>query len=367
MTSTELQFFPSRTIAIYMAKMFVTRTFAVLGGLVVILMMLDLLGESGKILAQPGNGEGELWFYVSLRVPQLIERFLPFSALLGTLVALGGMNANSEIISMKAAGVSAHQILAPLLFASLIIGALLFLFNERVVGPAYATLSAWESVEYGRIPDSGGGIRNVWVRDGDDLINARLVTGRGERTRLEDVSVYDRTGGALESIVTAPSATFTGQGWRLRDATRFDVDANLETALGEPLVGAGVTPDQFTLANIEARSLNFGELRAAIADLQAAGRPTVSLEAGLWHKISGPLSTLLMPLLGAVAGFGLARSGQLFVRAIIGMALGFTYFVADNFALAMGNIGAYPPLLAAWAPFFLFLMIGEAVLIRTEE
>ena len=57
----------------------------------------------------------------------------------------------------------------------------------------------------------------------------------------------------------------------------------------------------------------------------------------------------------------------LFVRVVVGMALGFTYFVADNFALAMGNIGAYPPLLAAWAPFLLFLLIGEAVLIRTEE
>ena len=93
----------------------------------------------------------------------------------------------------------------------------------------------------------------------------------------------------------------------------------------------------------------------------------MSLEASLWHKLSGPLSAVLMPLLGAVAGFGLARSGKLFVRAVIGMALGFTYFVADNFALAMGNLGAYPPLLAAWAPFLLFLLIGETVLVRTEE
>ena len=55
------------------------------------------------------------------------------------------------------------------------------------------------------------------------------------------------------------------------------------------------------------------------------------------------------------------------MRAVIGMALGFAYFVADNFGLAMGNLGAYPPLLAAWGPFFLFLLIGEAVLIQTEE
>ncbi len=50
-----------------------------------------------------------------------------------------------------------------------------------------------------------------------------------------------------------------------------------------------------------------------------------------------------MPLLGAVAAFGLARSGQLLIRAIIGMGLGFAYFVLDNAALAMGNFGGYPP------------------------
>src|SRR3546814_6454901 len=76
--------------------------------------------------------------------------------------------------------------------------------------------------------------------------------------------------------------------------------------------------------------------------LPAALPSSKTLEGALWHKLSGPLSAMLMPILGAVAAFGLARSGKLFVRAVIGMALGFTYFVADNFALAMGSLGAYP-------------------------
>ena len=101
--------------------------------------------------------------------------------------------------------------------------------------------------------------------------------------------------------------------------------------------------------------------------LSAAGRNSDELRTVWWHKIAGPLSAVLMPILGAIAAFGLARSGQLFVRALIGMALGFAYFVVDNAALAMGSFGGYPPLLAAWAPFFLFLLIGETVLIRTEE
>jgi lipopolysaccharide export system permease protein len=55
------------------------------------------------------------------------------------------------------------------------------------------------------------------------------------------------------------------------------------------------------------------------------------------------------------------------LRATIGMALGFAYFIADNVSVALGNYGAYPPFLAAWAPFRLFLLIGEFVLIRQEE
>jgi lipopolysaccharide export system permease protein len=107
------------------------------------------------------------------------------------------------------------------------------------------------------------------------------------------------------------------------------------------------------------RRARFWTLNQRIAELERpAARPTRRAPAW-WHKISGPLSTVLMPLLAAVAAFGLARSGQVLLRAAIGMALGFAYFVVDNFSLALGNVGAYPPLLAAWAPFLLFLLIGE--------
>jgi lipopolysaccharide export system permease protein len=121
------------------------------------------------------------------------------------------------------------------------------------------------------------------------------------------------------------------------------------------------------LAMVDPTLIYFWRLMRRIAARGAAGRPTDEARSGLAHKVSGPLSTLLMPLLAAVAAFGLARSGQVLVRAVLGMALGFAYFVADNFSLAMGNVGAYPPLVAAWAPFLLFLLIGEAVLVRTEE
>jgi lipopolysaccharide export system permease protein len=354
-------------IALYMAKTFLLRTLAVLGGLVLVLMALDLLGESGKILAKPGNGDEQLWKYVSLRIPMLVSRFLPFSVLLGTLITLATLNQNSEIVSMKAAGISAHQIIAPLILASVGVAAISFAFNERVVTRAAATLSAWEAVEYGRVPPSTGVSSNVWVRGGEDLILVRQVSGKRETTRLQGLTIYRREGSTLASSIRAESGEPAEGGWLLRNAQVFDVERNLVEKRPSMIALQGVSTDQFTLARVSADEQDFWTLRDSIEELKFAGRPTAALEAALWHKISGPLSALLMPLLAGVAAFGLARSGQLFVRAIIGMGLGFTYFVADNFALAMGDFGAYPPLLAAWGPFALFLLIGETVLIRTEE
>jgi len=362
-----ISFFASRTITLYMARIFLVRFAAVLAALVIVLMALDLLGESGDILAYPGNGDAQLWLYATLRTPQIIARFLPFAALLATLITFVTLNQNSEIISMKAAGVSAHQILAPLVVASLGVGIVSFMFNERVVARATATLTAWQDADYGPIPRDRGIVPNVWVRDGDDLIHAVAVQGRGTQARLDSVTIYDRDGGRLISIVEGARAVQVAGGWRLQNATRFDVSRGVTTPMPAFDFARGVTADRFTLSNVDPASKSLLQLRSAIADLEAAGRPTGPLRAGLWHKLSGPLSAVLMPLLAAVAAFGLARSGHLFIRAVIGMALGFAYFVADNFALAMGNLGAYPPFLAAWAPFLLFLLIGETVLIRTEE
>jgi lipopolysaccharide export system permease protein len=364
-----LSFFPSRRLALYMVRLFLTRSLAVLFALILVLETLDLLGEAGKIMAVPGNGDAALWHYVMLRIPLLISRFLPFSVLLGTLIAFVGLNQNSEVVAMKAAGLSAHQILAPLVVASIGIAAVLFAFNEGVVVNSARHVNAWSDNDYKPIPPASGMVSNVWLLQGDDLIRAGIASGRGRGMKLHRVSIYDRTGGVLQRVINAKTATpdQAGGDWVLRGVQVYDASQNVIRNFPDMKALAGVQPEQFTIAKVDPTELDYWTLKQRIGDLQAAGRPTDEARAGLAHKLSQPLSILLMPLLAAVAAFGLARSGQVLLRAVTGMALGFAYFVADNFSLAMGNAGAYPPIIAAWAPFFLFLLIGEAVLVRTEE
>src|SRR5436309_6219589 len=191
-----VKLFPSRQVALYTIRLFLTRSLAVLVALVLVLMTLDLLGESGKILAVPGNGDAELWRYVGLRIPLLVSRFLPFSVLLGTLIAFVGLNQHSEVVAMKAAGLSAHQILAPLVVASIGVAAVLFAFNELVVVNSTREVTAWSDNDYKPVPPSSGMVSNVWVMNGDDLVHAGVAGG--QPFTAQGIEFFDRSGGVLQ-------------------------------------------------------------------------------------------------------------------------------------------------------------------------
>ena len=361
-------FFPSRTLTWYLGKTFIVRILAVLLMLVLVLQMLDLLSQSGKILAYPGNGQAELLRYVGLRLPQLVAKFLPYSVLLATILTLSGFSQNSEVVAMKAAGLSAHQILAPLILTAAVISGASLAFNERIVTRASASLKAWDEAKFGPIPEDKTRRANVYLNDGNDVMLISRIEGAGPGAVLRGVSFYERDPqGRMVRTYRAPMARYANPGWQLTDVRRFDVGAIQAATLPTATIAPDIKPSQLFVRRVDPDAQPLQELSRSIDALKGEGRRTAELEGKWWHKISGPLAAVLMPLLGAVAGFGLARSGQMFARAVIGMSLGFAYFVVENTALAMGGFGGYPPLLAAWGPFVLFALLGETVLIRTEE
>jgi lipopolysaccharide export system permease protein len=359
---------PSKTLGWYMAKMFLVRFLAFLLGLCLILQVLDLLNETDRILRGSPDTPGVLWQYVGWRLPQLISLFTPFAVLLATLLTFASLNQNSEITIMRAAGLSPHQILTPLFLATGVIALVHFAFNDSILMNANANLNAWKKIDYRPLPKTNDGGSQVWFKDGNRIISARDVKMVSGQVTMAQVTIYNRPNGiSLASTITAPIATLRGGAIELARATETNLTNYEKTVRDLVRIPLEIPPQRFVAASVNADRTRFLELRTAISQLEEGGQATDTLKASLYHKISGPLSSILMPLLGAVAAFGVARSGKLFVRVVAGMFLGFAYFVADNFMMAMGQFGAAPPLLAAWAPFLLFLCVGEAVIYRTEE
>lgn len=184
---------PSLTLSLYIAKMYAARFIGMLLGLISILQLLDLMAVSDTIMAAEGATGDEIARYVSLRLPQLLSQFIPFSALLATLMTLASLNQHSEIIIMKAAGLSAHRILFPLGVPCLMIFLAHFAFNETVVWDGNAELQYWQdndfTVDLPPPPDYAKKIRMV---DGNTLIMAKAVTRTGEAILIDKVSLYNR-------------------------------------------------------------------------------------------------------------------------------------------------------------------------------
>src|SRR3546814_9151418 len=100
---------------------------------------------------------------------------------MGTIITLVTLNQNSEVISIKAAGLSAHQVLAPLLLSSIAVAAISFAFDERIVTRSTTALSEWQNVDYGPVPRDSGTKTKVWIREGGPIIRGGTCVGRGGR------------------------------------------------------------------------------------------------------------------------------------------------------------------------------------------
>lgn len=358
-----------RTLSRYLARAYLVRFLVLALGISLVLQVLDMLNASEDILAVEGATYASLGYYIQLRLPQLISEFIPFSALLAALLSYATLNQHSEIVVMKAAAMSPWRIVAPLIAVSVLIAVTHFIFNEAVVVKYSAALKQWEDRNY-VMDDSPTPVSTTrtWVVDGNNLVEVKSVARNGPILVIDNLTQYERNAsGGLTGVLKADFAVYRDDQWTLFDARRFDLGNQQVTPLPKIEWESSIPPERFLDLAVSADSVSFGELYSAMNRLEKDGYPVRTLAASLHHKVAGPLATVIMPLLAAFAAFGVVRSGGLFIRSVAAMGLGFTYFVVDNLMLAMGQFGRVPPSVAAWAPLALFLALGLAVIVYTEE
>ena len=351
----------------YIAKTFLVRFLILLLGISVIMQALDVLSQSGDILAADGATTASLWRFTIIRYPQMISNVVAFSALLAALVTLANLAQHSEVVVMQSSGLSAFRIIFPMMGVCAGVAIVHFILNE--------TLVVNSNKEYERWKASGFAVGNTtlppppsdaWAVDGNTRVRVQAVQRNG--TILDGVTLYDLgSDGKVKSLTAAPFAAYANGQWTLFDVTRFTLADNSVTTEPKMAWNTTIPPERFRALAVEPDTVPIGELQETVEQLEGEGLAANRLTAWLHHKIAGPLGTILMPLLAAIAGFGVMRSGALFLRVIAGMAFGFSYFVVDNLLLAVGQFGTVPPVLAAWSPFFLFLFLGCSVLFYTEE
>lgn len=352
----------------YVGRLFTVRFVGLLLFFVIVLQMLDLLNRSEAITAAAGAGPDSIARYIALRAPQIASQFTPFAALLAIVVTLSSLNLSSEIVVMRAAGMSVHRVLRPIGVACFVIAAAHFVFHESLVVPRTAELEYWEAnkFEVGLKHDASTRTNLKLLLDGE-IVAAASAARTNEGVRLSNVTVYELdAAGLAQRVIEARAALFGEGGWRLIDAKTPGPERASASVASMPWA-TSLDPETLFALSLNPDRAGMATLVRQIGQLDRDGADSGAAVTSLLSRFSKPMATLIMPLLGAIAGFGVSRQGNQLVRATGGAALGFLYFVAENLMLAIGKLGAVPPMLGAFFPFALFLVVGFAILLAMEN
>lgn len=353
----------------YVGRLFVIRFLGLLAFFVIVLQMLDLLNESEKILKVEGAGWRSMADYVALRLPEIISQFTPFAALLAIVLTLAVLNHTSEITVMRAAGMSVQRVILPIGVVCAIIAATHLVFHEAVVVKSAEKLNYWEANDYAlNLPPDGGARTNLRLNYEGDFISAGSAARVGNAVFLNDLTIYDRDqSGLIDQVTEARAARYENHEWRLYGVRRMNVQDQTVTEETSAPWSTHLDPDFLFSLTLDPDRTTLGELWRKISQLRDDKAETRAAMTSFLGRFSKPLATLVMPLLGAIAGFGVHRQGVLLTRAVTGAGLGFGYFVAENLSLAIGKLGAVPAVIGAFFPFAMFMVVGFSILLAMEN
>jgi lipopolysaccharide export system permease protein len=334
------------------------------------LQLLDILGSADDIFERHGAGVLPLLYHMLLRLPELSMAALPFSVLVAALLVLAKFANNNEVLALKAAGVSYYGLLAAFLPAAILVAVAYFLLTDQLAPAASRALSAWNVEASGGPKDpvvQPSGAAN-WLRDGQTRVRVGAIAREGQR--LLDVTLFicDERGNLIQRV-RAPEARYEDGAWTLADAEILDIDAQPggdTVKVFNWVWETSLSPGQFVDMTAPAPTLGVAELLRFVESPEQGNRPVNVYETWMHKRLATPFTVFLMILLSAPVAQRFQRQRSIAMELSIGMGLGFLFFVTDGLLLALGEAGALPPAVAAWAPMLLFASLGATTLVRME-
>jgi lipopolysaccharide export system permease protein len=310
-----------------------------------------------------------------LQAPAIILLLLPFIFLFGVMAAFVTLNRRSELIAMRAAGVSAWRFIAPAAVAAFLIGVI----DVAMLNPIAADLNgryedARAAIEEGP-PGRGGGPNAIWLRQGDEhtqiVIHARSHDMEGGVVHLHGVSLFVQnvtTGGALQFTrrIEAAEARLDPGFWRLSDV--HEAKPGTDSVRSETLSIPSTLDRSTAMEKFAAKdAVGFWRLPETIERAESAGFSSAPYRLRYQELLATPLLFAGMSVLAAAFSLRLMRLGGLAGLAGAGVALGFGIFFFDRLCGALGGADVIPPVLAGWAPPAIALLAGFTLLCYTED
>lgn len=346
-------------------------TIALLGVLASILL-IDLVEQMRTVGTRTELTVLEALRLTLLKTPMLIEQTLPFVMLAGAMMAIIGLNRSSELVAMRAAGISAWRFLAPSAFVGVMLGLIVITTLNPLGAYLYRIFEGEKSDQLSEHTSSAGADNGVWIRQGDGnaqvVIHADGVADNGSTLTGATFIFFEVREEALRFTrrIRAERAELKPGFWQLTNLveatpggrptrqTHLAIPSSLDAT---ELINRFVTP----------ATLSFWALPSFIGEARTAGFTPTRYELKWQSLLAYPLLLAAMAVLGAAFSLQLQRLGNLARWGAAGVGVGLFLFFYSQLAGAFAMTQTVPPAIAAWSAPVAGIFIGLAIVAFMED
>ena len=296
--------------------------------------------------------------YFLYLLPHILMLLVPISVLIATLVTLGLLDKTNQVLALKACGVSVYRIIMPVLTLALIVSGFVFVIQEYILPYANQRQDNLRNTIKGHPVQTYYQLGRSWIFGRENqLYNYNYFDS--DRDVFAEMSIFqlDIKGNRIFQHIYAKRAAWNAASgsWKLYDGWQrtFKADGLEFSTFDEKSSSITEEPNYFEEEVKESSKMTYLELRDYIQGLQQRGFEVDHLKTELYKKISFPVVSFIMSILGVPFAFSIGRRGALYGVAV-GVLLGIVYWGTIGVFGILGSNGLLSPVLAAWGPNLLF-------------
>jgi len=352
----------------YVTKEFARLFFLVLALFTSLFMIVEFF-ERIRMFLSNNASIIQMLSYFFFMIPMMISQTLPATALLAALLTFSTLARNSEMLAMKANGISLYRTSLPVFIASLLICVFAFLNSELVTPYSNQKADNIVYVEVQKREPLGTFKQNqLWYRGQNGIYNVRLFDPKTNIIQGITINYLDNNF-TLTGRIDAEKAEWKDGKWVFYNMmiTHFGGEFPSPEWVSSKVIDLPETPVDFNFVQKEAEKMGFVELKNYIARLQAEGYDATRYLVDMHGKIAFTLVIMILVTIGI--SFSLIRterSGGVMQSIGVGIIIGFSYWIVHAFSMSLGRSGSIPPVLSAWFANILFGIASVIMFLRVK-
>jgi len=343
---------------------------SVIGAIGLALLIIVTLDSVGSMIDGAGDVTKEYNFfqvliYVALTMPGRIYEFLPTAALIGCLVGLGGLANNSELIVIRAAGVSILRIVWMVLRPILLLVLIGVMFGEYIVPHTekYAE-SRRMLLTKGKV--SQGSASGLWNKEGSEFTHIEAIFPGGELFGVTRYEFDDNH--VLKKASFADKASFQNGTWveEFGAATYFEANSTRVENFIQRIWATELSPELLNIASLPSESLSMRDLSKHSSYLNDQGQNASRYELDFWRKALQPFTIVGLILIASSFIFGPLRRVSMGYRIFAGVVVGIVFRISQDLLGPASIVFGFSPFIAVIFPAIICSLIGISLLRRSS-